>query len=153
MPALDPALDYAVDLDTVADQLKTLGYFLEVQGILATGEALEGRIAARPPAAFVAVQSERAIRNQVIGGHSQHFDVEIGVVFVEQSGRRKDAVTDRAMDQLEITKRAVVRILMGFTPRNAQQPLDFLSYRPISLGGGFAWGQCTFATTYRYTAR
>lgn len=153
MADLDPALDYAVDLDSIADQLKTLNYFVDVQGILATGEALEGRVAARPPAAFVAVSSEEAIANKTIGGHSQHFDVRIGVLFVEQSARRRDAVTDRAMDQLEITKRAVARILMGFTPRNAQQPLDFVRYRPVSLGGGLAWGECTFATSYRYTAR
>lgn len=149
---IDPALDYSVDLDSVADRLRLLNHFTDVQGVLAGSEAMEDVVPARPPAAFVGVASETGRPNQTVGGgHSQHIDVVLAVLFVEQSARLKSEANARAIDPLEITKRGVIRQLIGWTPRNAQQPLNFVGYRPIALGDGLAWGEARFSTSYRLT--
>lgn len=140
----DP-LDFGVDLSTVRDRLNGLSYFLSVTDILEASEALDETLPASPPAAFVGVSSERALPNKLIQGHAQHVDVQVEVLFVELAAR-----FDRnARDRMERTRKAIIRILLGFRPRNAERNLGYVDYRVVSIGNGLAWGSVTFSTSYR----
>lgn len=144
--ATDP-LDFAINLDDVRDRAKGLGYFLSVTDILEAAEALdpERGVAARPPAAFVAVSSERAGANKLIQGYAQRVEVEVAVLFVESAAR-----ADRqSRDQLERTRKAVIRQFLNWRPGGAEKGLEYLRYRVVSVGNGLAWGEVTFRATYR----
>jgi hypothetical protein len=141
----DPALDFAINLQSIRDRLDGLGYFVSVTDILDASEALDQTLPGLPPAAFVGVTSERAERNDTIGGHYQRVRVEIGILFVESAAR-----FDReAKDQLEDTRRAVIRILVGFVPEGTHDRLSYARYRVANISDGLVWGEVTFTTSYR----
>jgi hypothetical protein len=139
----DP-LDFAIDLDDVRARVEQLGYFLSVSDILDASEALDETLPAQPPAAFVAVSREKAEPNRLIGGHRQRVRVLVSVMFVESTSR----LDRRAKDQLERARKALIRQLIGWKPRNAQDALEYDNYRVVTVGGGLAWGEVAFATSY-----
>jgi len=142
----DP-LDFGVDLGSIRDRVILLKYFLSVTDVLDASEALDETLPAAPPAAFVGVASERAEPNKTIGGHSQRVRVEIAILFAESTSR-----FDReARDQLDLTRRALIRQLVAWTPKNAGEGLEYSRYRVVKIGDGLAWGEVTFTTSYRLT--
>lgn len=146
---IDP-LDFGVDLEEVRQRAQALGYFVSVTDILDATEALDAErgIPASPPAAFVAVSSERAGSNDLIQGFAQRVEVEISILFVESATR----FDRKSRDQLERTRKAIIRQFVAWTPRNTQRGLEYRRYRVISIGNGLAWGEVTFGAVYRLSA-
>lgn len=142
----DP-LDFGVDLGDVATRARAMKYFTSVTDILEASEVLDETIPARAPAAFVAISAERAEENKTIGGHSQRVRVEVTIMFVEQAARMDQGTRDR----MDATKRAIVRQFVAFTPKGAGERLNYARYRVIKIGGGFAFGEVSFTTSYRLT--
>ncbi len=134
----------AVDLVDVRDRLDALGVFTAVSDVVDASEAMEAG-AARTPAAFVAMASERAAPNRTQGLHDQAVDATLAVLIAVASqradGRRTDAV--------EALRRPVIGALAGFTPAGASKALDYSGYRIIRMGGGLIWCECSFVTGWR----
>ncbi len=143
----DPALDFAVDLDTVRDRLKTLDYFNGVTTIQ------DGTVAAEsldllPPWAFVSVASEKASPNKLIGGHRQLVAVSISILFAVPA-ERADGETG---DVVEDTRKAVIRILLAWTPGRAEKALQYERYQLRATGDGLVWGEVLMGTEYFLSA-
>jgi hypothetical protein len=143
----DDPLAFGIDLADVRTRLEGLGYFLSVTDVLEASEALDGTVTAAPPAAFVGVASETALGRPGIQSWSQPMLVEISVLFAESAAR----MDRRATDQMEQTRRAVMRQMVGWKPARAQRALDFRRYRVVTVGGGLAWGEVTLDTQYLFT--
>jgi hypothetical protein len=145
-PVPDP-LGFAIDLGSVRQRLLALKYFLSVTDIQAASAAMTGEIV-RTPCAFVSVASETAEPNRFIrgaGGHAQRVTVQLSVLFAEQLAR-KDA---KGVDQVERTRKAVIRQLVAWTPDGAEQPLDYDRYVLRATSDVDVFGECLFRTTYR----
>ena len=141
------ALDFAIDLSTVVERLEQLTYFVSVGDIQAATEAIEDEYF-QPPAAFVSIASETAQPNRFIrgsGAHSQEVDVVLSVVFAEQVER---AAAD-TRDRVELTRKAVIRQLIGWTPGRAGRARDYDRYLLRGMSGRVVWGECLFRTRYR----
>lgn len=139
----DP-LAFGIDLESVRQRVLALNYFTSVTDVLDASEALDGLLAGLPPAAFVGVANERAAPNKIIGGHSQRTSVEVAVLFAESAAR----ADRRSHDQLERTRKAVIRQLVAWQPAGGERGLNYVRYRVVSIGDGLAWGEATFETTY-----
>jgi len=140
----DP-LNFGVDLRDVRERLERLAYFLSVTDVLDSAEALDDTLPASPPAAFVGVSSERAEPNRMIQGHSQRVDCDVAILFVESAARMDRA----AKDQLERTRKAVIRQLVAWKPKGTDKALDYLRYRVVKIGDGKVWAEVSFSTAYR----
>lgn len=141
---LDP-LNFAIDLNTVVDRVAALNYFLSVQDIQAATEAIQDEYFA-PPAAFVSIASETAQPNKLIGGgHRQQVSVTLSVLFAEQVQR---AAGD-TRDQVEQTRKAVIRQLIAWVPGNAERGLEYDRYLLRGMTGNVIWGEVLFRTTYQ----
>jgi hypothetical protein len=145
--AADP-LDFGVDIASVRQRLEGLGYFLSVTDTLEGSMAINGNLPASPPAAFIAIESERAERNKTIQGHRQRVAVVLTILFVEQ-GARFDA---GAKDRMEQTRKAITRILLAWRPDGAAEALDYARYRIVTIQDGLVWGEVSFTTSYFLTA-
>lgn len=143
--ASDP-LNFAIDLGSVRDRLSSLSHFTSVTNLQAAVLAIEN-MNAIPPAAFVAVASETAERNKTIGGLSQRVGVTVSVLFCVPS----ESAADDAGDELEETRKAVIRILLGFVPGRALSHLEFDRYLLRANGDGLIWGEVLMRTSYRLT--
>ena len=132
----------AIDLDSIKTRVEALNLFTSVQGVANAAEALEN--GARPPAAFVAVSSERAAPNKTQGVHDQRVDATIAVLMC-LAAQRAD---NRRADVAEDTRLAVIPQLAGWTPTGARMPFDYDSYRVIRMGGGLIWLECSFRTSW-----
>jgi hypothetical protein len=143
----DDPLAFGIDLTDVRTRLEGLGYFLSVTDVLEASEALDGTVTAAPPAAFVGVTSETAQGQPGIGSWSQRISVEVSILFVESAAR----MDRRATDQMEQTRRAVMRQMVGWQPAAAQRAFNFRRYRIVSVGGGLAWGEVTMEAPYLFT--
>lgn len=144
---IDPALDFAIDLASVRDRVAALRYFLSVTDVLEASEALDRTLPARPPAAFVGVSGETALPNKVIGGHHQRVNVSVAILFVESAAR----ADRRSTDQLDRTRKAVIRQLVAWQPRGAERGFNYVGYRVVTIGEGLAWGEATFEAPYLLT--
>lgn len=148
----DPApLDFAVDLQSVCDRLKLLAYFSTVRDIQAASMAVQGDEIALPPAAFVSVASETAEANKTMGAPgsiSQRVTVTLSVLFCEQLARAAKDTSDR----VELTRKAVIRQLIGWTPDGAGKALEYQRYLLRGVSGRVIWGEVLFRTSYRLTA-
>lgn len=148
----DAALAFAIDLDDVRDRIKAIGYFVNVEDIRASTEILssdEG-FAFVPPAAFVSVASEKAQRDKVMSGasfHAQRVDVTISVLFAEAAV----SFNRGADDQVERTRKAIIRQLIFWTPKRAAIALQYQRYLLRATGNGLVWGEVLFNTSYRLT--
>jgi len=141
----DP-LDFGIDMASVQARLELLGYFRAVEDVLGASEALDQTVPAAPPAAFIGIGRENATPNDVIGGgHRQRVTTELAVLFVELASRFDGATKG----QMEQTRKAIIRQLIGWKPIGAQVPLEYAAYRIVEIGNGLAWGEVTFTTTYR----
>ena len=144
----EPA-EFGIDLDAVRERIKALQYFVSVTDVRSAVEAIEEEFATTP-AAFVSVASETGGPNIFVkgaGGHSQLIECTLSVLFVEQAAR-----FDRlAPDQVEQTRKALIRQLTAWTPAGAARALEYDRYLPRASGGGLFWGECLFRTRYRLT--
>lgn len=139
-------LNFAVDLESVRDRLSSLKHFNSVTNLQAAANALEN-MNALPPAAFVSIVSETAEPNKVVGGHSQRVTASVSVLFCVAA----ESASDSAGDELEETRRAVIRILIGWTPVNAEAAFNFDRYLLRAQGDGLIWGEVLMRTRYRLT--
>jgi len=140
----DP-LDFGIDMTSVEARLETLGHFRSISDALTAAEALDQTLPAAPPAAFIAVAREVADPNRYVGGHAQRVSADLSVLFVESASR----IDGATKGQMEDTRKAIIRILIGWQPAGAESPLEYASYRIVEIGNGLAWGEVTFTTTYR----
>lgn len=140
----DP-LDFGIDMASVQARLELLGRFRAVEDVLAASEALDQTLPAAPPAAFIGIGRENADPNRYVGGHAQQVTTELAVLFVEPASRLDGATKG----QMEQTRKAIIRQLIGWTPAGAEKPLEYAAYRVVEIGNGLAWGEVTFTTTYR----
>jgi hypothetical protein len=139
----DPALDFAIDLGSVRRQVETLGYFNSVTDVQKATTAIE-QLDAHPPAAFVSVSSEVAEKNRLATGLAQRVNVTISCLFAILSER----ADGRADDEMEAVRKAVIRILLGFTPDRALKPLEYDRYALRAAGDGLVWGEVLMRTSY-----
>lgn len=139
----DP-LAFAVDLESVKDRIKALGYFLTVDDVEAASIAI-GDENAYPPAAYVSVASERALPNKQIGGFAQRVNPALSILFAEAAADASRARTGK----LEQTRKALIRQLIGWVPTGADYPLTYLGYQLRAMSDGLLWGEVTFSTSYR----
>lgn len=143
-------LDFGVDLASVRDRLTALSYFLTVEDIRAANEILSAGdgFAFQPPAAFVSTASETAERDRIMsgaGGHAQRVNVTISVLFAEASARFDRGVDD----QIELTRKAITRQLLYWTPAGASSAMQYDRYLLRAQGAGVVWGEVLFRTSYR----
>lgn len=139
-------LDFAVDLESVRQRLCQLSHFTSVTNLQDSSVVIE-QMSAIPPAAFVAVTSERAEPNKTIGGFAQRVNVTISTLFCVPAER----ADGKAGDDLEDTRKAVIRILLGWTPDRAESMLQFQGYALKAAGDGLLWGEVLMTTSYRLT--
>lgn len=144
MASLPPELDFGPKLDDVAARLNTLSYFNSVQPYIAAVMAIEDGIA-HPPAAYVSISSETAEPNRLIGGHGQRVTLQISILFCVKS----ENASGDADDALDRTRRAVIRLMMGWAPPGAEKALDFVRYGIRASGDGLVWAEAVFGTSYR----
>lgn len=143
---LDPLLDFGVDLSDVVTRIEGLGYFVSVRDIQAATQAIQDEIVL-PPAAFVSVANETAEANRLIGGHRQRVNVTLSVIFAEQVQR---AAGD-TRDTVELVRKALMRQLVGWKPRNAEAALEYDRYLLRGMTDNVIWCEVLFRTSYAYT--
>jgi len=100
-----------------------------------------------PPAAFVSITRESGEPNKTIGGFSQRVNVTISTLFCVPAER----ADGKAGDDLEDTRKAVIRILLGWIPDRADSMLQFQGYSLRAAGEGLLWGEVLMTTSYRLT--
>jgi hypothetical protein len=144
MSDLPPELDFGPSCDDVAERLRSLTYFNTVQPYVAAVLAIEDGTAL-PPAAYVSVTSETAEPNRLIGGHGQRVTVSFSILFCI----RAENASGNVDDALDRTRRAVIRLMLGWAPPGAEKALDFSRYQIRSTGDGLVWAEAIFTTSYR----
>lgn len=143
----DPALDFAIDLDSVRDRVATLDYFNGVTTIQDGTSAYES-LDLLPPWAFVSVASEKASSNKLVGGIRQRVAVSISILFAVPA-ERADGKTG---DEVEDARKAVIRILLAWTPGRAIKACEYERYQLRASGDGLVWGEVLMGTEYFLSA-
>lgn len=145
----DP-LAFGIALADVRDRLKLMNYFVTLEDIRAATEILdrEEGFGFRAPAAFTSIASEAADRDRKMSGatgHIQRVNVSLSVLFAEsvaRSGRDAD-------DRVDLTRKAIIRQLIYWTPSGASSALQYDRYLLRATGLGNVWGEVLFRTSYR----
>jgi hypothetical protein len=144
----DPALEFAVDLDSVRDRVATLGYFNGVTTIQDGTSAYEN-LDLLPPWAFVSVASEKASPNKLQGGgHRQRVAVSLSILFAVPAER----ADKKAGDEVEDARKAVIRILLAWTPGRAIKACEYERYQLRASGDGLVWAEVLMGTEYFLSA-
>lgn len=147
MPEPDP-LAFGVDVNSVRDRVAGLGTFLLVGDIQTAEEALAGTLPFTPPAAFVSIVNEQAEPNRIAaGGFSQRVGVRLSVLFAIKAQRALDDVRD----EMERTRKAIIRQLVAFVPEGAEKGLGYDRYVLKRIDAGLCWGEVLFLASYRFT--
>jgi hypothetical protein len=141
-------LDFGVNLDTVRDRLAQLNYFTDVQTLQDATLDLESGLRGIPPLAYVSTTSETAEPNRLIGpgSWSQRVTVTISAMFCIPAER----ADEKPMDEVERTRRAVTRILVGWTPDGAESPLQYYRFLLRGSRDGLIWGEVLTRTVFHY---
>ncbi len=140
----DPTLDFGPDLDHVRRRVADLSYFNSVTDLQAATVAIV-EMNALPPAAFVSIASETAEPNKLVTTISQRVNVTISTLFCVPVERASGC----AGDEMDETRRAVIRILLGFTPDRAEKPLEYDRFLLRVSEDGLIWGEVLMRTCYR----
>jgi hypothetical protein len=143
----NPALAFAVDLDSIRDRLATLEYFNGVTTIT-DGTAAAENLDLLPPWAFVSVPREVAEKSKLIGGHRQRVAVSISILFAVPAER----ADEQTGDVVEDTRKAVIRILLAWTPARAEKALEYERYQLRASGDGLVWAEVIMTTEYFLSA-
>jgi hypothetical protein len=141
----DPLLDFAIDLSDVRDRLRSLSYFTDVQDMQEATLDLEN-LSGIPPLAYVSTVSETAEENKTTGGWSQRVTSDISVLFCVPAER----ADERPRDVVEDTRKAVIRILVGWQPKGAEYPLAYVRFLLRASRDGLVWAEVITRTTYFY---
>lgn len=136
-------LDFGVDLETVRERLAGLKYFTAVSTLQEASLEIEN-LTGIPPLAFVSTVSETAELNKLIGAWSQRVTTRVSVLFCVPAER---AAGD-ARDDLEETRKAVIRILLAWTPDGADSPLQYDRFLLRASRDGLIWGEVIMRTLY-----
>jgi hypothetical protein len=142
---MDASLDFGLDLTEVRDRVRTLSYFTDVLSLEDATLDLQKGIEGIPPLAYVSTVSETASPNRLTGTLAQRVTVKVSVLFCIPIARADKA----AREEMDETRKAVVRILLGWRPTNA---LDWLEYDRFLLRAsddGLLWGEVLMSTSYR----
>lgn len=141
--ANDP-LDFGVKLDSVRDRLRTLSYFTSVSTLQEAALQLDN-LSGIPPLAFVSTASETAEPNKLIGTISQRVTTRISTLFCVPAERADEGTSD----EMEETRKAVIRILLGWQPDGAEKVLGYDRFLLRASQDGLLWGEVLMLTTYR----
>lgn len=141
---VDPSTIFGPDFDAIRDRIASLGYFVTVTDIQSAAMAIEDSLGV-PPMAFLSTASETAEPNKTIGGHAQRVTARLSVLFAIGTERAAHDGKD-ASEQL---RKALIRLLIGWTPPGALGPLQYDRYLVRSVGDGLFWGEVLFVTSYR----
>jgi len=136
-------LDFAVDLDSIRDRLSSLAYFTAVESLQEGTLNIENLIGI-PPLAFVSTVSETAEKNKLVGAWSQRVTPTISVLFCIPA----ESASGSAGDELEAARKAIIRILLGWTPTGAEDPLSYSRFLLRASRDGLIWGEVLMTTTY-----
>ena len=144
---MSDALDFGIDLEDVRQRYLGMKYFVSVTDIQAATEILRDPDAMGfvPPAAFVSIASETAEPNKTIGGHAQRVNVTLSILFAVPSAR----LDHGADDEVEQTRKAVIRMGLAWRPKGAAAALDYQRYLLRASGQGLVWGEVLFSTSYQ----
>jgi hypothetical protein len=139
-------LDFAVDLEDVRARVGTLHYFTAVETLQEATLQLEN-LSGIPPLAYVTTASETAEANKLMGGPdawSQRVTTDVSILFCVPAERAAGA----ARDELEATRRAVIRILLAWTPKGAESPFQYRRFLLRASQDGLIWGEVIMRTSY-----
>jgi hypothetical protein len=139
-------LDFAPDLNSIRERVAALSYFTDVRTLQEAALDLE-EMNGIPPLAYVSTASETAEPNKLIGSISQRVSTRISVLFCVPAER----ADDKTRDELEEARKAVIRILLGWTPLRAEKPFEFDRFLLRASRDGLLWGEVLMLTTYRLT--
>lgn len=141
---VDPSTIFGPDFAAIRDRVASLGYFVTVTDIQNAAMAIEDSLGV-PPMAFLSTASETAEPNKTIGGHDQRVTARLSILFAIGTERAAHDGKDAA----EQLRKAIIRLLIGWTPPRALGPLNYDRYLVRSVGDGLFWGEVLFVTTYR----
>lgn len=144
MADTDPLLDFAIDLDDVRERIKGMGYFLSVEDVESASIAIQEENA-RTPAAYVSIASESGQEIRSTVGHSSRVAVTLSVLFSQQAA----LATGETRDAIETTRKSLIRMLYGWTPKGAEKALEYDRYLIRGYGVGVIWAEVLFRTSYR----
>jgi hypothetical protein len=136
-------LDFAVDLEDVRKRLCALSYFTDVSTLQEATLELEN-LSGIPPLAYVAVASETAEDNNLIGAWSQRVTTRISVLFCIPAER----ADEKPRDVLEEARKAVIRMLVAWTPGGADSPFQYDRFLLRGSQDGLIWGEVLMRTSY-----
>lgn len=142
--AVDPSTIFGPDFAVIRDRVASLGYFLTVTDVQNAALAIE-ESQGMPPMAFLSTQAETAEPNKTTGGHAQRVTARLSVLFAISMER---AAHD-GKDMAEQLRKAIMRLLIGWTPPGALGPLNYDRYLVRAIGDGLFWGEVLFVTSYR----
>jgi len=140
----DPLLAFAVDLEDVRKRLCSLSYFTDVSCLQEAMLDLDKGISGIPPLAYVSTASETAERNKLIGDISQRVTQVVSVLFCVPLER----ADEKPRDVVEETRKAVIRILLGWTPAGAEKGLEYDRFLLRVSRDALVWGEVLMRTTY-----
>lgn len=138
-------LDFAVDLEDIRARVNKLSYFTDVLQLEDATLDLESGVEGIPPLAYVSTASETAEKNRLTGTLAQRVTVRISVLFCIPAERADKA----SRDEVETTRKAVIRILLGWKPKGAEQWLEYDRFLLRASRDGLIWGEVLMLTTYR----
>jgi len=141
---VDPSAMFGPDMTAIRDRIKSLGYFLDVSDVQNAAQAIEESMGL-PPMAFTSTANEQAEPNKTNGGYAQRVATRLSILFA--------IATDRAAhddkDMAEQLRKAIIRLMIGWTPPGALGPLNYDRYAVRAMGEGLFWGEVLFTTSYR----
>jgi len=136
-------LDFAVDLDDIRKRVDSLTYFTSVTTLQEATLDLDN-MSGTPPLAYVAVASETAEENKLVGAWSQRVTTRISILFCIPAER----ADGEARDEVETARKAVIRILVGWTPKGAESPMNYDRFLLRASQDGLIWGEVLMLTRY-----
>lgn len=136
-------LDFAIDLDDVRKRLCGLSYFTDVSTLQEATLDLDN-MSGIPPLAYVTTASQTGEPNRLIGAFSQRVTTRISVLFCIPAER----ADGKPRDVLEETWKAVVRILLGWTPAGSESALEFDRFLLRASRDGLIWGEVLMRAVY-----
>lgn len=142
----DPTLEFAPDLTNIRDRVAKLSYFTSVQDLQEATLDLEN-LRGVPPLAYVSIASETAEPNRLTGGPdawSQRVTSDVSILFCIPAER----ADERPRDDLDEARKAIIRILLGWTPDGADSPMQYRRFLLRASRDGLIWGEVLMRTAY-----
>ncbi len=133
----------AIDLVDVRERVGQAWQFASVTGVLSAAHAMQS--GGRANTAYVATSIERPTPNQMQGAHDQKVVTQLAVIAcLAMQDKARDAE-----DKAEEVRVAVIDHLTAWTPKGAQESLDYAGYRILSITKGLVWLEISFTTSWK----